>query len=79
MLDDPETAQYTHTLNVTAAGQYTCTVANSVSSASADTTLEGMIHTVCEAHTPYSVFHCAQEPHLPVMWRQSNMVSLASQ
>ena len=28
MLNDPETARYTHTLNVTAAGEYTCTVAN---------------------------------------------------
>ena len=46
MLDDPETAQYTHTLNVTAAGVYTCTVANSVSSASADVTLEGIVSTV---------------------------------
>ena len=40
MLDDPETAQYTHTLNVTAAGEYTCTVANSAFSASADITLK---------------------------------------
>ena len=48
VLDDPETAQYTHTLNVTAAGEYTCTVANSVSSDSADITLEGIIiHTHC--------------------------------
>ena len=50
VLDDTETAQYTHTLNVTAAGEYTCTVANSVSSALAGITLEGMIHTVCDSH-----------------------------
>ena len=60
MLDDPETAQYTHTLSVTAAGEYTCTVANNVSSDSADITLEGLIHTVCEAHTSlFSVPLCA--------------------
>ena len=28
VLDDPETAQYTHTLNVTTGGEYTCTVEN---------------------------------------------------
>ena len=28
VLNDPETARYTHTLNVTTAGEYTCTVAN---------------------------------------------------
>ena len=51
VLDNPVMARYTHTLNVTAGGEYTCTVANSVSSDSADITLEGMIHTVREAHT----------------------------
>ena len=40
MLDDPVTAQYTHTLNVTAEGVYTCTVENSVSFSSADITLK---------------------------------------
>ena len=36
VLNDPETAQYTHTLTVTTAGEYTCTVANNKpSSASA--------------------------------------------
>ena len=28
VLDDPVTAEYTHTLTVTAAGVYTCTVSN---------------------------------------------------
>ena len=28
MLNDPVTAQYTHTLTVTTGGEYTCTVAN---------------------------------------------------
>ena len=40
MLNDPVTAQYTHTLNVTAEGVYTCAVANSVSFSSADITLK---------------------------------------
>ena len=41
MLDNPVTAQYTHTLTVTAEGVYTCTVANSVSASSADIALKG--------------------------------------
>ncbi|CAI8019946.1 Kalirin, partial [Geodia barretti] len=42
VLNDPVTAQYTHTLTVTTAGQYTCTVANNKpSSASASTTVAG--------------------------------------
>ena len=41
VLDDPETAQYTHTLTVTTAGEYTCSVANSAFSVTADITLEG--------------------------------------
>ena len=40
VLDDPETAQYTHTLTVTTGGEYTCTVSNNKpSSASASITL----------------------------------------
>ena len=43
VLDDPETAQYTHTLTVTTAGEYTCTVENNKpSSASATITLTGI-------------------------------------
>ena len=43
VLNDPVTACYTHTLTVTAAGVYTCTVANDKpSSASATITLSGM-------------------------------------
>ena len=42
VLDDPETAQYTHTLNVTTGGEYTCTVQNNKpSSDSATITLRG--------------------------------------
>ena len=44
VLDNPETAQYTHTLNVTAAGEYTCTVANIAFSDSADITLKSTIY-----------------------------------
>ena len=44
VLNDPETAQYTHTLTVTTAGEYTCTVANNKpSTTSAYLTLAGMI------------------------------------
>ena len=35
MLNDPVTAEYTHTLNVTTAGDYICTVSNIAFSASA--------------------------------------------
>ena len=43
VLDDPETAQYTHTLNVTTGGEYTCTVENNKpSSDSATITLGGL-------------------------------------
>ena len=42
VLDDPETAQYTHTLTVTTGGEYTCTVENNKpSSDSATITLTG--------------------------------------
>ena len=42
VLDNPVTAQYTHSLNVTAAGEYTCTVENNKpSSDSASITLGG--------------------------------------
>ena len=42
VLDDPETAQYTHTLTGSTAGVYTCTVANDKpSSDSASITVEG--------------------------------------
>ena len=43
VLDDPVTAQYTHILNVTTGGVYTCTVSNNKpSSDSASITLGGM-------------------------------------
>ena len=42
VLNNPVTAQYTHTLTVTTAGQYTCTVSNNKpSSDSASTTVAG--------------------------------------
>ena len=40
VLDDPVTAQYTHTLTVTTGGVYTCTVANGASTSSADISLK---------------------------------------
>ena len=43
MLDDPQTAQYTHTLTVTSVGFYTCTVSNNKpSTASATITVPGI-------------------------------------
>ena len=51
VLDDPVTAQYTHTLTVTEAGRqgglYTCTVANNKpSTASASTTVHGYVTSI---------------------------------
>ena len=44
VLNDPETAQYTHTLTVTSGGEYTCTVSNNKpSTASATITVPGII------------------------------------
>ena len=37
VLNDPVTARYTHTLNVTAAGVYTCTVSNNKPSSATST------------------------------------------
>ena len=48
VLDNPVTAQYTHTLTVTAAGVYNCTVSNNrPSSDSASTTVPGIPLTNC--------------------------------
>ena len=48
VLNDPETAQYTHTLTVTSVGAYTCTVANNKpSTASATITVSGIY---CKHH-----------------------------
>ena len=47
VLNDPETAQYTHTLNISLAGEYTCTVANNKpSSDSASITVTGIYFTL---------------------------------
>ena len=57
VLNDPVTAQYTHTLTVTTAGEYMCTVANNKpSSASASTTVAGIMH-IGEYYAPISHFH----------------------
>ena len=77
VLDDPETAQYTHTLNVTAAGEYTCTVANSVSSDSADITLKSTAFQAFILQV-ISVLYILQFPHLQLELQQSRMVSLVS-
>ena len=46
VLDDPETAQYTHTLTVTTGGVYTCTVENNKPSSDLATiTIPGGRHT----------------------------------
>ena len=50
MLNDPETARYTHTLNVTTAGEYTCTVANDKPSSATSNSF-----TVTGMHTRYLV------------------------
>ena len=77
VLDDPETAQYTHILTVTTGGEYTCTVENNKSSSdSATITLKGIESQFTKY---YLMYKSLQEPHLLVMWRQSNMISRVSQ
>ena len=49
-LNDPETAQYTHTLNISIAGEYTCTVANDKPSSATSNSF-----TVTGMHTRYLV------------------------
>ena len=44
VLNSAVTAEYTHTLNVTAAGDYRCTVANTAFSDSATITLQGILY-----------------------------------
>ena len=58
VLDDPVTAQYTHTLTVTGrlGGQYQCTVSNSKPStvnAIAQLSVEGSAHNNCVLQAPY--------------------------
>ena len=45
VLDDPETAQYTHTLTVTIGGNYTCSVANNMPFSSSESFLVEGIYT----------------------------------
>ena len=44
VMNNAVTAQYTHTLTVTAAGYYRCTVSNTAFSDSATITLEGILY-----------------------------------
>ena len=64
VLNNAMTAQYTHTLNVTATGDYRCTVANTAFSSSATITVEG---TFCENTLFRFSATILQLPHLPVM------------
>ena len=65
VLNDPETAQYTHTLNVYSAGVYTCTVSNNKPSSDlASITVQGIqfntlsrdgltYYCLCSCHSSY--------------------------
>ena len=62
-LDDPETAQYTHTLTVTTGGEYTCTVSNNKpSSDSASITLSGTAWHTKESQSCMDFHHTAASP-----------------
>ena len=77
MLDDPETAQYTHTLTVTTGGEYTCNVANSVFSSSANMALKS---TAFQALlTTFLVLCILQFQFLQLELQQSKMDLIASQ
>ena len=82
VLNDPETAQYTHTLTVTSVGEYTCTVANNKpSTASATITVSSTAYIMTQIiiqfrNCDYIIFakrepnicnFAIQVPHLPVM------------
>ena len=58
VLNNAVTAQYTHTLNITAAGDYRCTVSNAVSSDSATITVEGILYFRYECFM-YDLTYCA--------------------
>ena len=63
VLNDPQTARYTHTLTVTTGGVYTCTVANdkpASASASFTVTVTGMINT-----NSFGVFLSVQDSTRP--------------
>ena len=78
VLDDPEIAQYTHTLTVTTGGVYTCTVSNNKpSSDSASITLSGTFSLALKSHN-HAWNSTIQEPHLPVVRQQSGLVPLVS-
>ena len=71
VLDDPVTAQYTHTLTVTTGGEYTCTVSNNKpSSASASITLAGMLSQLNIAHFTFYT------PILPVASPPSDVTAV---
>ena len=70
VLNDPVTAQYTHTLNVTTAGVYTCTVANDKpSSASSSFTVTGMIEIPC------LVYYCTMVRNLRILIEKTKCFS----
>ena len=54
VLDDPETAQYTHTLTVTTGGEYTCTVANNKPSSALATIILGLSMTLTNNYATYT-------------------------
>ena len=60
VLNDPVTAQYTHTLTITSGGEYICTVANDKpSTASATITVPGIYNTLCQVNQAPSVLNRA--------------------
>ena len=66
MLDDPVTAQYTHTLTVTGRweGRYTCAVANDISENSTELDIRCKTECcLCYIHSSFSLF---QLPTLPM-------------
>ena len=61
VLNDPETAQYTHTLTITSGGLYTCTVANNKpSSNSANITVQGIdVYNNVHVHINFMLYICS--------------------
>ena len=65
VLDDPVTAQYTHTLNVTTGGEYTCTVSNNKPSIGSASIIIGIYFQIEFQQTCW--YNTQQVRQLPVM------------
>ena len=79
MLDDPETAQYTHTLTVTTGGEYTCTVSNNKPSSDSATIILGSMsfaRSLTVMYIPCGFFSAVASPPSDVTAVQDSPTSI---